>query len=178
MELQDGPTLLRRPADSDAPALAAAVAASLDALAPWMPWAKPGYDEADALAWIRSEYDATEVGFVIVDDGEVVGTCGLNRVDAANRSANLGYWLMATATGRGHATTATRLVARHGVEALGLERLEIVMSVENEPSRRVAERAGAHYEGVLRACLRLHDRQHDAHIWSIVRGDACISPAH
>ena len=48
---------------------------------------------------------------------------------------------------------AARLVARYGHHEVGLHRLEIVMSVRNEASRRVAERLGAHYEGVQRGVV-------------------------
>ena len=164
MELTDGNVTLRTPTDDDAPAVAEAVRASLDRLAPWMPWATEGYDEAAALQWIRRELEPKAVNLVVVDgDGRIVGSTGLNQLDEHNRRANLGYWLRADATGRGLATAATRLVAAHGLNDLGLHRIEVIMSVENEPSRRVAERAGAVYEGVQRGRLLLHGRFHDVH---------------
>jgi RimJ/RimL family protein N-acetyltransferase len=71
-------------------------------------------------------------------------------------------------TGRGLATAATRLVAHQGLIELGFQRLEIVMAVDNVASRRVAERAGATFEGTLRARLCLHGQYHHAHMYSIV----------
>lgn len=167
--LTDGRVVVRTPIPADAEAVAAAVTASRPELAPWMPWATAAYDREAALGWIMGRFDPSEAAFVITDDrGEVLGTCGLNLFDTANHRANLGYWLRSDATGRGIATAAAILVARHGAETLGLHRMEVLMSVRNEPSRRVAERMGAVHEGVLRGRLLLHGEFHDAHLYSIV----------
>lgn len=173
MELTDGTITLRPPVEADADGVAARVLASLPELAPWMPWATEAYDTASALAWVRREIDPTAHPFLIVDDtGAVVGSAGINKVDGLNRSANLGYWLSTGATGYGYATRATRLIAHHGLDDLGLHRIEVVMAVENTASRAVAERAGATYEGIQRGGLLLGDVHHDAHQYSFVAGDS------
>ena len=131
-----------------------------------MPWASAGYDESSALEWIEGA--EAENPFVIIDgDGTLVGSCGINGTDDVNKRANLGYWVRSDRTGRGVATSATRVLATHGIEQLGLVRLEIIMSVSNVASRRVAERAGATYEGVLKSRLLLHGERHDAHSFSV-----------
>ena len=169
MELRDEEIRLRPPVEADAEAIASAVQASLVELARWMPWAVEGYDAAMALAWIRKKFDPSEQGFLIIaSDDEIVGTCGLNRFDAMNARAELGYWLRSDRTGHGWATRATRLVAQYGIGELDLQRIEIIMSTRNEASRRVAERAGAKHEGILRNRIRLPDGQHDGHMYSIV----------
>lgn len=169
MDLADDMVTLRTPVESDAAAVADAVNASLAFIQPWMPWATDDYGPDDALQWINGTIDSTAVPFVILgDDGAIVGSCGLSRLDPLNLQANLGYWLRPDRTGRGYATAATRLVAAHGFDEHGMARIEIVMSVENEASRRVAERAGALHEATLRDRLRLHGRQHDAHMFAFL----------
>lgn len=168
MELLADDLLLRPPLDDDAPAVADAVQESLAELSPWMPWASPDYDANSALAWVRGETGDPH-RFVMIDrGGEVVGSCGLNQLSELNRSGNLGYWVRSDRVGRGYATAATIALRTYGHNTVGLHRIEIVMSVRNEPSRRVAEKAGAEYEGRLRGCLRLHGEFHDAHCWSFV----------
>jgi RimJ/RimL family protein N-acetyltransferase len=170
--LTDGVIVLRPPTEADASALVEAVITSAADLRPFMPWASADYDLASALAWIRSEREPDELPYLIVgDDGELAGGCGLNLFNPVNDFANLGYWLRSDRTGRGWATRATRLLAHHGLTAAGLERVEILMSVENERSRRVAERAGATFEGTLRHRILLHGRYHDAHLYSLIRSD-------
>lgn len=172
MELTDGTIVLRPPEESDLAVLADAVRSSQAELAPFMPWAAGEYDQRDTLAWIRREHDSSERSFVIVDRRrEVIGACGLNQFSELNRFANLGYWVRTSATGNGYATRAARLLARHAFADLGLARVEIMMSVDNEASRRVAERIGARHEGVLRNRLLLQGRHHDAHVFSLIPGD-------
>ena len=55
-----------------------------------------------------------------------------------------------SAAGRGVATTATRLIAAFALRALGLNRLEILIPEVNVASQRVAQKAGAKFEGLLR----------------------------
>ena len=172
MELKDGTILLRRPIEADLPALADAVRSSQAELAPYMPWAAGPYDESDTLGWIARSRGSDEKSFAIVGPGgEIVGACGLNQFSDVNRYANLGYWIRTSATGNGYATRATLLLARYAFDELGLARVEIMMSVENEASRRVAERAGAKFEGVLRDRLLLRGRHHDACVFSLLPSD-------
>lgn len=171
MEIAADGTALRHPADADAGAVAAAVAASIDQLVPWMPWASADYGEADALAWIRGQLGDAHRFVMVAPGGDLIGTCGLNEIDEQNRSANLGYWVRSDRVGRGLATAATRSLASFGLGDAGFHRLRIVMSVRNEASRRVAEKAGAGYEGIARGCLLLRGEFHDAHVFSFVTGD-------
>jgi len=49
-----------------------------------------------------------------------------------------------------------------------LHRIEIIMSVENIASQRVAEKAGAVREGILRQRLLLNGRRHDAVMFAVL----------
>lgn len=172
MQLTDGTIRLRPAVKEDAPEVTAAVQSSWPELFEWQPWAIPTFDEAAALRWIGGDLDPTEHAFVILGPDETIaGVCGLNLVNEVNRFANLGFWLRSDRTGRGWATAAARLVVRYGFEELGLHRIELLMAAANGSSRRVAERIGAHHEGVLRGRLLLHGVHHDAHLYSIVVGD-------
>jgi ribosomal-protein-alanine N-acetyltransferase len=52
--------------------------------------------------------------------------------------------------GRGFMTRAVRLVLDFGFNDLGLQRVEIFMHPDNISSKRVAEKVGGQFEGVLR----------------------------
>ena len=171
MQLVDGDLIVRPPDVSDAAEIAAAVQFSINELLPWMVWASPDYGPADAEIWAAKKLDPYP--FVMTTQaGEIIGTTGLNGLDEVNKRANLGYWLRSDQVGHGYATRATKLVARFGLEVVGLERIEVVMSVRNEPSRAVAERSGATYEGVARSRLLYDGEPHDAHIFSFIRGES------
>ena len=97
--------------------------------------------------------DGERAGFAIVDDvsGEFLGMAALVRLDSAAREAEAGYIVAPAARGRGVAVRALRLLTEWSLQELELERVELRIEVENEPSIRVAERAGYLREGVLRS---------------------------
>jgi len=152
---------------NDAVASHEAAAESWRELEPWMPWAHEGYTVAEAEAWVTSAtaaFDAREhFEFVITDDaGRFLGGCGINRIDASNHRANVGYWMRTSAAGRGVCTAAIRELIAWAKANTELKRLEILVAVENAASRRVAEKLGAVREGILLSRLHLRGVFHDA----------------
>lgn len=165
---------LRYPTPEDAEPLAAAVRESLVELEPWMEWASDAYDADLARAWIAAQAANRDAGsafeFLITDSrGVILGACGINRITSPPlRIANLGYWVRTSATANGIGPEATRQVARWAFSNTKLIRLEIVVAVGNDRSRRVAEKVGAVYEGTLRARLWTRGPQ-DALMYSLIR---------
>jgi RimJ/RimL family protein N-acetyltransferase len=74
-----------------------------------------------------------------------------------------------SAAGGGVATRAARLARDWAFASTDLIRLEIVVSVGNHRSLRVAEKAGAVREGILRRRLITHGKAHDAVVFSFTR---------
>jgi RimJ/RimL family protein N-acetyltransferase len=172
LELSDGEVLLRVPTPDDAALVAELVRASCSYMQPWLPWASPDYTEETALDYWEKRVDPTAHPLLIFNsNGTLVGAVALDRLNMRDRVAELGYWIGAGHTGNGYATRATNMVARHAIDTIGLERVEILCSVKNEASRKVAERSIATYEGVKKKRLRVGDEQHDAHCFFVVSED-------
>jgi len=176
-EWTDGRIRIRPAHPEDAGALYEAIRESIAEISRWAPWCGPDYSEADARSFLASRAEAwskgTEYDFVILDaaDGKLLGGCGLNQFNRGHRFADLGYWVRTSRTGRGLATAAVRLLARFGFEELGLCRLEIVASVGNGASQRVAEKAGATREGLARNRHVVRDAIRDAVMYSLIPED-------
>ena len=168
--------LIRRYRVADDDNLFNAARASIPEVFEFLPWCHPDYVIDETRQWLgmveSSWRNGTAYNFAIFtrDEKELLGGCGINRVDE-HPIGNLGYWIKTSATGKGIATEATVHLARFGIEKIGLQRIEIIMSTNNEASRRVTEGAGAKFEGTLRNRLQLHGKQHDAHIYSITPED-------
>jgi RimJ/RimL family protein N-acetyltransferase len=134
-----------------------------------MPWATPDYSADNAQQWMNAARAAGQHSFVIRDpDGTVVGICGLVNADAPNRCIQLGYWTGENHTGRGYATRAARLVIGHALGDLEFHRVEILVSVQNRPSQRVAERLGGRLEATLTERLDVRGSWHDAFLYAVV----------
>ena len=142
-------------------------------LSPWMPWCHPQYSREEAEAWIKVTIEGhrrrTMYDFAIWADGDFAGACGLNKIDALDRVANVGYWIRTSKTRQGIATVAVSRLLQWGFINTQLNRLEIVAAVNNLPSQRVAEKVGAIREGILRKRLMVHDQPQDAFLYSVIR---------
>lgn len=111
--------------------------------------------------------------FHILDasNNQFLGFVFLNHVNRTHQLAYLGYIVRTSRAGEGIATEAARLVARYGFEKLGFQRLEIVVSPDNAPSLKVAQKLGAMQEGFLRNRLNLHGSPCDAYMHSLIPTD-------
>jgi RimJ/RimL family protein N-acetyltransferase len=177
IELSEGPILLRTFREQDVPALFEAVRESIAEVSPWLPWCHQNYAIEETREFVSSRESAAtdgewySFGIFAKDDDRILGGVGINFINRVHQMANLGYWIRTSAAGLGFATMATRLAARFGFEQLGLQRIEIVAGVSNLASQRVAERAGAKREGVLRKRLLMRGEPLDAVLFSLVRED-------
>jgi RimJ/RimL family protein N-acetyltransferase len=158
----------------DAPALEAACQ---DAeIAHWIPFVPVPYTRADAEAYLRSCLESGEEErrpFAVVDpeSDELLGSIDMG-LNAYQYRGHVGYWVVASARGRGICTAALRLVSRWALEELELQRLELITDPDNRASQRVAEKAGYRREGVLRAHLRHPDgRIRDSVMFSLLPGE-------
>jgi ribosomal-protein-serine acetyltransferase len=174
-ELEGESVRLRRLSVDDAANMHAAAVESAAELETTMPWFSRGMtleSFASFATWARDAWDRGEHYelSILARDGTFLGSAGLT-VDAKTMSANLQYWVRTSATGRGVASQATRLISRWAIETLGLQRVEIFISEHNVASQATARKSGAHFEGVLRNKIRWQERAYDAHIFSFVPAD-------
>jgi RimJ/RimL family protein N-acetyltransferase len=89
-------------------------------------------------------------GLRLRGEPELLGTCSIFRIDADNRSAELGYVLARPSWGRGLMHEALLAAVDHAFGPLGLNRLEADVDPRNRGSLRSVERLGFRQEGLLR----------------------------
>ncbi len=164
--------IVRRHSLADAPALHAAVRASIDTLSIWLPWCHRDYALDDARRWIDACIahwrDGTGFPMGIFDaNGNVLGGAGLSDVDRAAHTANLGYWVADAHRGRGVATAAARHMARLAFDELRFDRLTIAVLTRNAASQRVAEKLGARLIGKRTHALAWQGRRAPARLYAL-----------
>ena len=169
MELRDGDLVLRPWTEVDVPALV--VACNDPEIAHWIPLIPSPYTEEDALTFVRGDVRPEEQSLAMTLEGTVVGAIGLG-VNSMNYRGRIGYWVAASARGRGVCTRALRLLSRWAIDELDLQRLDLITDPDNLASQRVAEKVGFRREGVLRAHLRHPDgRIRDSVMFSLLPGE-------
>ena len=156
-------------------------------VARYLPYGKPRSSQ-ESLAWLQSvlrSYEAFALGQLAVlrkSDAVLIGRCGLSDLTVEARASvgtvprgwyqraeapagaemvfeqELGYTFHRNSWGRGYASEAARCVFDYARNVLRLPRVISLIHPENVRSLRVAQRFGAHREGVVEVLSRLYDR--------------------
>ena len=126
--------------------MGAAVAASLDHLRPWMPWAKfePLTPDERVLlieGWTREWEDGGDVHFGVFLDGEVVGGAGLHQ-RTGPRTLDIGYWIHVGHVRHGYATELTAALTTAALELDGIDIVHVQTDEANEASAAVPAKLG------------------------------------
>jgi RimJ/RimL family protein N-acetyltransferase len=170
--LTDGLVTLRGWRDADVPALTALM--DDPEIARWTRAPAP-YEERHAIEWMathstlmrrRSELP---LAITAAEGGELLGSIALRFPEDGR--GEFGYLLGAAARGRSVATRALRLYASWAFDALGIERLEVLVQPDNEASLALAERVGFRREGVLRSYTAIRGQRADMVVLGMLRGE-------
>ncbi|MDR0889349.1 MAG: GNAT family N-acetyltransferase [Oscillospiraceae bacterium] len=163
--------ILRQWRGSDAQALADALNNKniLDKLRDGLPYP---YTKADAAAYIRT-MESSPLAFAIVQDDVAIGSIGLFRGGNIHfRTAELGYYIAQPYWGRGIGTQAIREICAYAFQSTDLLRIYAEPFRSNAASRRVLEKAGFTFEGILRQNAVKNGEILDMALYALLRADA------
>src|SRR5438067_6131978 len=141
-------------------------------LARWEPWAEQSATVDTTRAYIRAALEdflrGRQISTIIAVDGgrRFIGRCGM-RINRFAGSGDIGYWIDAEFEGGGITSRSAAALVTSELNELGLHRVELRTSVENQRSRAVAVRPGFGYAGILPAGLRFADRADDVALYGI-----------
>jgi|GEM_PF-1178434 len=152
--------VLRPLAVTDAPGLVEAISESLTELKRFMTWAHiPQTVESQverigrALSPGLSGADLP-LGLFTARGNRFLATAGLFPCARLNPNAlEVGYWVRTSEAGRGLATLSAQALIVYAFEALEVDRIVIGHDPQNDASRRVVEKCGFVFEGILRNAL-------------------------
>ncbi|MCX4586353.1 GNAT family N-acetyltransferase [Streptomyces sp. NBC_01481] len=128
----------------------------------------------EAREWIegwRSSWHSESGGHWAVagvDGDRLLGRVSLKSLDLADGKAEVAYWMVPAARGRGVCTCAVMTLTRWALEHGRFHRLELEHSTGNQASCRVAVKAGFEEEGVRRGAALHADGWHDMHLHACV----------
>src|SRR6266571_8800697 len=162
-ELRGERVLVRPYRESDAQALFEAVAESRDHLRPWLPFADTHQSAEESRDWIIHQVanwllrEDFIVGIWEAATNRFLGGSGLHPQSWEIRYFEIGYWIRASASGRGYITEAVKLLTDYAFTALAAKRVEIRCDERNVRSAAVAQRLGFVQEARLRNHLMTPD---------------------
>ena len=161
-----------RPDDVDA--LHEAIVESFAELTQRMVWCHADYSINDTQTWVAGRLGAWETDqawdFLIVNQNDrILGAVGMHRLDLLNGVAEAGYWVRTAETGCSVATRGFHELCVWAFTEREFHRLEVLTTVDNAASQRVAEKVGAQREGLLRQRLLFRAQRLDAVLLSITK---------
>lgn len=135
---------------------------------PWTDPERPARQIADDAAAFAAR---THYRFAIVlnETGRQIGNCGLVRLHAQNRRAEVGYALHRGHWGRGYMNEALQALLAFGFGELDLHRIEADVDPRNGASTGALERLGFQREGLLRERWIVSDEYCDSVIYGLLR---------
>jgi RimJ/RimL family protein N-acetyltransferase len=143
----------------------------------WLPFPQE-YGPIDGRAWCteiaaerRDRGDGDHYGVLRREDNRLVGCLWTKRTDWAARCTEVSYAVEAHARGFGVAPEALDALAVALLLEHAFQRVELRVAPGNLASRRVAEKAGFTYEGLLRNAGYVHSGRVDLEAWSLVAAD-------
>ncbi|HEY8471759.1 MAG TPA: GNAT family N-acetyltransferase [Natronosporangium sp.] len=134
--------------------------------------------EVDPLAWCTEEAaehrlrgGGDHYGMIRREDETLVGCLWTKHTDWTAKITEIAYAVAPQARGFGLAAEAVDGLAIALILEHGFQRIELRVAPGNIASRRVAEKAGFTYEGLLRNAGQLHTGRVDLEVWSLVAAD-------
>ena len=133
----------------------------------WIPYS---FDTAEAEQvierWIETWRNETGACWAIAKktDDLAFGRFAFQTIDLIGGLAEIAYWVLPQSRGEGYAPLAITAICEWAFGQLGLHRLELIHSVHNVASCRVAAKAGFELEGTLKSEGLYMDGWHDTHL--------------
>ena len=119
------------------------------------------YARREAIRW----------GITLKGEDRVIGSCSFHHFDAGFHRAETGYELNRAFWSRGLMTEALSAILTYGFTELGLHRVEAIIDMANEPSKKLLLKLGFTYEGNLRQRYVFRDRFEDEHYFGLLQDE-------
>ena len=130
---------------------------------------------AEARDWIAGWQGGwpaeTGASWAVVEEesGTLLGRAALKHLAFADGNADIAYWTVPEARGKGVCSRAVDAMASWAFDVADFYRLQLEHAMANTASCRVAEKTGFAVEGIRRGAWLLADGRHDAHAHARLR---------
>ena len=104
-------------------------------------------------------------------NGSYLGGCCLMVEPDSQSSAEIGYWFLRPAWGKGYATESSAAMLELGFRRLGFHRVWGKCHVDNIASAKVMEKLGMTCEGTLREHVWLRDHFRSSRLYGMLEGE-------
>lgn len=144
-------------------------------LGKWLPWVKQMTSVSAERQFIKTSLENFGLGkslnLLIWYQDQYAGNISFNTIDYAKQSADIGYLLDQDLQHRGIMHRCVLALLMIGFQDYDLEKIVIKAAIDNQPSNRVIQHAGFHFDGVERHAEQVADQWLDLNVYSILRSE-------
>ncbi len=144
-------------------------------LSEWMTWLNTTTSSKDVSEFIRSclvgYASNSELACAIEYKDELVGVITFNKIISNLKKVLVGYWLSEDMQGKGIMTKCCRTMIQYAFSNLGMQKVEIHVATNNEPSIAICKRLGFHLEGTIRNSEKLNGVIVDYHYYGLMSSE-------
>ena len=145
----------------------------------WLPWLDSNKSPDDTESFIKSVIDQYQSGkgpqYAVFHEMAMCGVCGFHHIDNGNKIGAIGYWLGQMYSGKGIMTKSVEALVKTGFREYKLNRIEITCATGNTRSRKIPERLGFKFEGILRERENLYGKYVDHAVYSILAAEFALN---
>ena len=139
-------------------------------------YGEPAYQTPEAVIGLLDKYITSYRNkhyyrWAVIEkaSGECIGQIAYFLVDAGNHFGEIEYCIGKAYHGKGYATEATKAVIGYGFEKINFHKVQICVRPSNLASKRVIEKCGFEYEGMLRDYFYREDHYEGRCYYSILK---------
>jgi ribosomal-protein-serine acetyltransferase len=165
--------ILRNYQEEDAPVLFTVIDVNRQHLRPWLIWVDGTLKEEHSLEYIRAarqeQYDQKSMALGIFKNERLIGGMGMHQWDQQLKKAQIGYWLIKEAEGKGILNQCATTMLHYLFGQLQLNKIELHHLPGNVRSAAVARRLHFKVEGILRDSFLMNGKLNDLVINGLLR---------
>lgn len=128
-----------------------------------------GYIEFLQKRYLRGLY--ADWAVELKENHKMIGTCGYANISTSTKSCEIGYVLSPHFRGKGYMSEAVEAILGLSFETLGLEKANLRIISQNEPSIRLAKRLGFRLEETILAEMEIKGVKRDIAHFTITKDE-------
>lgn len=101
----------------------------------------------------------------------VIGDIGIYNITSDGKKAGIGFNIAQSHWNKGYGTMALTIAFNYAIKEMHINRVEATCIIDNIASARIMEKAGMHFEGILRQYSSKNGKYHDVKMYSIIKDD-------
>lgn len=143
-----------------------------DFLRKWLPWIDFIQTVDDSKRFIQNGLkgymENKSLYCTMIYNGKTAGVAGFKEINQATKTAQMGFWLGESFTGKGIAVNTAKALTQYAFKELKLQKVEIRVAINNEKARNIPEKLHFKQEGIIRNAEFLNGKYIDQVVYGLL----------